>query len=144
MSTPSSPRTHVAQAAAALAAGRGVGRLVHTPNLPLMHTQAGLSAGAGAHLATANHAGCLAGALEGIPLPSLVRARTVLRGSLLLLTATLVAMPLTHSTTLWGVLRLLAGAVSALVFVVAAIPPAPSARAPGAPARLGHRRCRRR
>jgi len=120
MSTFPSPWTHVAQAAAALAAGMGVGRFVYTPILPLMHTQAGLSAGAGANLATANYVGYLVGALAGILLPALVRSRAVLRGSLLLLTGTLAAMPLTHSTTVWGLLRLLAGVASALVFVVAA------------------------
>ncbi|GAA2486814.1 YbfB/YjiJ family MFS transporter [Streptomyces longisporus] len=120
MSTPSSPWTHVARAAAALAAGMGVGRFVYTPILPLMHTQAGLSAGTGADLATANYVGYLVGALAGILLPSLVRSRAVLRGSLLALTATLAAMPVTHSTAMWAVLRLLAGVASALVFVVAA------------------------
>ncbi|MGI5459771.1 YbfB/YjiJ family MFS transporter [Streptomyces sp. CA-249302] len=98
----------------------GVGRFVYTPILPLMHTRAGLSAGAGANLATANYVGYLAGALAGIMAPALIRSRTVLRGSLLLLTATLAAMPLTHSVVVWGGLRLLAGAASALVFVVAA------------------------
>ncbi|MEV6116470.1 YbfB/YjiJ family MFS transporter [Streptomyces sp. NPDC052109] len=97
----------------------GVGRFVYTPVLPLMHAQAGLSAAAGANLATANYAGYLVGALGGTLVPALVRSRAVLRGSLLLLTATLAAMPLTHSTAVWGVLRLLAGAASALVFVVA-------------------------
>lgn len=120
MSTSSSPWTHVAQAAAALAAGMGVGRFVYTPILPLMRTQAGLTAGGGADLATANYFGCLVGALAGILLPALVRSRAVLRCSLLALTATLAAMPLTHSPAMWGVLRLLAGVVSALVFVVAA------------------------
>ncbi|SEE00861.1 Uncharacterised MFS-type transporter YbfB [Streptomyces sp. Ag109_O5-10] len=37
----------------------GVGRFVSTPILPLMHDQAGLSAGAGANLATVNYAGRL-------------------------------------------------------------------------------------
>ncbi|MFD5854426.1 YbfB/YjiJ family MFS transporter [Streptomyces chartreusis] len=97
----------------------GVGRFVYTPILPLMQARAGLSAGAGAHLATANYVGYLAGALAGIALPALVRSRSVLRGSLLLLTATLAAMPATRSTTMWAVLRLLAGAASALIFVVA-------------------------
>ncbi|MFG3296284.1 YbfB/YjiJ family MFS transporter [Streptomyces sp. NPDC048179] len=97
----------------------GVGRFVYTPILPLMHARAGLSAGAGANLATANYVGYLVGALAGTLAPGLVRSRAVLRGSLLLLTATLAAMPLTHSVLVWGALRLLAGAASALVFVVA-------------------------
>ncbi|MHC3471323.1 YbfB/YjiJ family MFS transporter [Streptomyces sp. 7R007] len=112
--------THVARAAAALAAGMGIGRFVYTPILPLMHAQAGLSTGAGADLATANYAGYLAGALAGILAPALVRSRAVLRGSLLVLTATLAAMPATRVTTVWIALRLLAGVASALVFVVAA------------------------
>jgi MFS family permease len=98
----------------------GVGRFVYTPILPLMHAQAGLSTGAGADLATANYVGYLVGALAGILAPALVRSRTVLRASLILLTGTLAAMPLTHSTTVWSLLRLLAGVASALVFVVAA------------------------
>lgn len=114
-----SPRAHVARAAAALAAGMGVGRFVYTPILPLMHARAGLSAGAGANLATANYVGYLLGAVAGTLAPGLVRSRAVLRGSLLLLTATLAAMPLTHGVLVWGALRLLAGAASALVFVVA-------------------------
>ena len=114
-----SPWAHVAQAAAALAAGMGVGRFVYTPILPLMHAQAGLSAGAGANLATANYVGYLAGAIAGIFLPRLVRSSTVLRGSLLALTATLAAMPLTHATAVWLGLRLFAGATSALIFVIA-------------------------
>ncbi|MCI3239058.1 YbfB/YjiJ family MFS transporter [Streptomyces spinosisporus] len=116
----SGPWTHVARAAAALAAGMGVGRFVYTPILPLMHDGAGLSASAGANLATANYIGYLIGALAGILSPALIRSRTVLRASLLLLTATLAAMPLTHSTLVWEGLRLLAGVTSALVFVVAA------------------------
>ncbi|MEV7072287.1 YbfB/YjiJ family MFS transporter [Streptomyces sp. NPDC093990] len=98
----------------------GVGRFAYTPILPLMHTQAGLSAGAGATLATANYAGYLLGALAGTLAPVLVRSRAVPRACLLLLTGTVAAMPLTHSTTVWAVLRLLAGVASALVFVVAA------------------------
>ncbi|MFJ9627241.1 YbfB/YjiJ family MFS transporter [Streptomyces sp. NPDC101175] len=114
-----SPWAHVARVAAALAAGMGVGRFVYTPILPLMHTQAGLSTGAGAHLATANYVGYLLGALAGTLSPALVRSRATLRGALVLLIGTLAAMPATHSTALWLVLRLSAGAASALIFVVA-------------------------
>ncbi|QFZ79080.1 YbfB/YjiJ family MFS transporter [Streptomyces fagopyri] len=97
----------------------GVGRFVYTPILPLMHAQAGLSAGGGANLATANYVGYLLGALVGILRPALVRSPQVLRGSLIVLTGTLAAMPLTHSTAVWIALRLTAGVASALVFVIA-------------------------
>lgn len=113
------PWGHVARAAAALAAAMGVGRFVYTPILPLMQTQARLTVGAGAHLATANYVGYLAGALAGTFLPRLTRSTPVLRGSLLLLVASLAAMPLTRATAVWLVLRLVAGAASATVFVIA-------------------------
>ncbi|MFE2825538.1 YbfB/YjiJ family MFS transporter [Streptomyces sp. NPDC059271] len=114
-----SARVHVLQAAAALAAGMGVGRFVFTPIVPLMHTQVRLSPGAGAHLATANYVGYLVGALAGILAPSLVRSPALLRASLVVLVASLAAMPVTHSTVLWMALRLSAGVASALVFVIA-------------------------
>lgn len=117
---PHSPWGHVAQAAAALATGMGVGRFVYTPILPLMHAQAGLSAEAGANLATANYVGYLVGALAGTFLPRLVRSAAVLRGSLLALVASLAAMPLTDTTAMWLLLRLGAGVFSALIFVIAA------------------------
>ncbi|MFF0187693.1 YbfB/YjiJ family MFS transporter [Streptomyces sp. NPDC005244] len=110
---------HVLQAAAALAAGMGVGRFVFTPIVPLMHTQARLSPGAGAHLATANYAGYLVGALAGILAPSLVRSTALLRASLVVLVGSLAAMPMTHSASVWMTSRLLAGVASALVFVIA-------------------------
>jgi MFS family permease len=114
-----SPWAHVAQAAAALAAAMGVGRFAYTPILPLMTERAGLTAQAGANLATANYAGYLVGALAGTLAPGMVRAPAVHRGSLVLLVATLAAMPVTHSVPIWLVLRLLAGVASAVVFVVA-------------------------
>ncbi|WP_329252057.1 YbfB/YjiJ family MFS transporter [Actinoallomurus sp. NBC_01490] len=114
-----SPRAHIIPSAAALAAGMGVGRFVYTPILPLMNAQAGLSAGTGASLATANYAGYLAGALGGILLPRLVRSSTVLRCSLVVLGVSLAAMPLTHATALWLALRSVAGVTSALIFVIA-------------------------
>ncbi|MGX1675894.1 YbfB/YjiJ family MFS transporter [Streptomyces sp. NPDC055400] len=122
---PPSPRTSspwaiVAQAAAALAVAMGIGRFVYTPILPLMHEQAGLSSALGANLATANFVGYLAGALAGIVAPGLVRSALALRASLLVLVATMALMPVTHDGNAWCILRLSAGAASALVFVIAA------------------------
>ncbi|MFC8086323.1 YbfB/YjiJ family MFS transporter [Streptomyces sp. NPDC057340] len=102
-----------------MAAAMGVGRFVYTPILPLMHEQAGVSASLGADLATANFLGYLVGALIGIAAPALVRSATALRGSLVLLVATLALMPLASDGTAWFALRLVAGAASALVFVAA-------------------------
>nr|WP_097227371.1 YbfB/YjiJ family MFS transporter [Streptomyces sp. OV198] len=97
----------------------GVGRFVYTPILPLMHAGAGLSASAGANLATANYVGYLLGALVGFLAPAVVRSRALLRASLVVLTGTLAAMPATHDTAVWCALRLLAGVASALIFVIA-------------------------
>ncbi|MET7686573.1 YbfB/YjiJ family MFS transporter, partial [Streptomyces sp. NPDC005483] len=55
----------------------GVGRFAYTPILPLMHTRASPSAGAGANLATANYVGHLVDALAGILAPALAAAMGV-------------------------------------------------------------------
>jgi MFS family permease len=112
------PWVVVRQAAMAMAAGLGVGRFVYTPILPLMQAQAGMSAQLGALLATANYIGYLLGAAIGTLSPSVVRSRATLRGSLLVLIATLVLMPAAHTAALWFALRLTAGVASALVFVI--------------------------
>ncbi|MEV7663628.1 YbfB/YjiJ family MFS transporter [Paenarthrobacter sp. NPDC089316] len=109
----------VAQAAAALAAAMGIGRFVFTPILPLMEAQAGLTSQAGVGLATANYIGYLAGAVLGIVLPSLVRSQSALRLCLIGLVLSLALMPATSSDAAWFLLRLFAGAASALVFVIA-------------------------
>ncbi len=109
----------VVQAAAALAASMGVGRFVYTPILPLMHLQAGLSAGAGAALATANYVGYLLGALASIARPAVLISRTAYRAGLAVLVSTLGLMPVLPATAAWCALRVVAGAASALVFVIA-------------------------
>lgn len=116
---PASPVARTVSAAAALGAALGIGRFVYTPILPLMHAQAGLSAPAGAGLATANYIGYLIGALASIAVPVLVGSRWALRASLGVLVVTLGLMPSTQVLALWWVLRLVAGAASALVFVIA-------------------------
>ncbi|WP_432101318.1 YbfB/YjiJ family MFS transporter [Streptomyces sp. WAC 04229] len=108
------------QAAAGLAAAMGVGRFAFTPILPLMTAGSALTASQGAALATANYGGYLAGAVAGIAAPDLIRQRRTLRGALLALTTTLALMPLAHAVVTWAVLRFLAGAASALVFMAAA------------------------
>jgi hypothetical protein len=97
----------------------GIGRFANTPILPLMTAHAGLTPHAAAHLATANYAGYLAGALAGTFSTRLARSATALRISLVVLVATVAAMPLTSNLMAWGVLRTVAGFASALVFVIA-------------------------
>jgi MFS family permease len=110
----------VVPAAAAMAAGMGVGRFVYTPILPLMTAGAGLSPQWGAAIATANYAGYLAGAIAGVAAPSLLRSRAVYRSSLIVVVATLALMPLMTGDARWTVLRFVAGFASALIFMVAA------------------------
>lgn len=113
-----SPWTVVRRAAFAMAAGVGVGRFVYTPILPLMQAQAGMSAQTGAALATANYLGYLVGAVVGTLTPAVIRSRAVLRGSLVVLIATLALMPSTRESVWWFALRAMAGVASALVFVM--------------------------
>ena len=98
----------------------GIGRFVFTPILPLMQAQAGVSAQTGADLASANYVGYLLGALLGIGIPSVSHSAVAARLSLLVLIASLALMPATDSSTMWFALRLVAGASSSIVFVVAA------------------------
>jgi MFS family permease len=114
-----SPRTLVLRAAAALAASMGIGRFAYTPILPLMHAQAGLSAQYGSALATANYAGYLAGALLAIVRPAVIRSVPALRTGLVLVVVTLGLMGATENHAAWVALRLIAGAASALVFMIA-------------------------
>lgn len=113
------PWTLVLQAAAALAASMGIGRFAYTPILPLMHTQAGLSAQYGSVLATANYAGYLAGALLGIVMPAVTRSVLALRAALVLVVVALALMAASENHAAWLGLRFIAGVASALVFMIA-------------------------
>lgn len=97
----------------------GIGRFAYTPILPLMTAHAGLSATWAGHLATANYVGYLVGAVTGACSSRLSRSVAACRLSLVVLAASLAAMPLTGSVFGWMTLRLVAGAASALVFVIA-------------------------
>ena len=107
------------QTGAALAGAMGVGRFVFTPVLPLMEAQAHLTSAQASTLATSNYLGYLIGAILGIMLPALSRARLALRVSGIVLVVTLAAMPLTRDVAAWAALRGLAGVASAVIFMVA-------------------------
>lgn len=102
-----------------MAAAMGIGRFAYTPILPLMTAHAGLTAQAAGHLATANYAGYLAGAVAGSVSGRLARSVAAWRTSLTVLVVSLAAMPFMSGTLGWLTLRAIAGFTSALVFVIA-------------------------
>lgn len=105
--------------AAALAAAMGVGRFVYTPILPLMTAQTGLTAHAAGQLATANYLGYLGGAVATTLSPRLARSGLACRVSLVVIIASMAAMPLTLNLFGWLALRTGAGFASAVVYVIA-------------------------
>ena len=108
--------------AAAMAAVMGVGRFAYTPILPAMHAEASLSAANAGFLATLNFAGyllatlwpLLAHRLGAVPGP-----KTTLRFGLATCFAATLAMGLTESLALWGMLRFVSGFASALSMIYA-------------------------
>ena len=108
--------------AAAMAAVMGVGRFAYTPILPAMHAEASLSAANAGFLATLNFAGyllatlwpLLAHRLGAVPGP-----KTMLRFGLATCFAATLAMGLTESLALWGMLRFVSGFASALSMIYA-------------------------
>jgi predicted MFS family arabinose efflux permease len=101
-----------------LAAAMGIGRFAFTPLLPLMARDGQLDLAWGGWLAAANYAGYLAGALTAARLPLRSATLAVLA---LLMTAACTAAMAWPSLPLWLVLRLLAGAASAWVFVATSV-----------------------
>jgi predicted MFS family arabinose efflux permease len=98
-----------------LAAAMGIGRFAFTPLLPLMQADHGLSLTAGGWLAAANYAGYFAGALLCMLLDP--APRTSVRGGLLAVALTTLAMGADVPVAVWMVLRTVAGAASAFVLV---------------------------
>ena len=110
---------HVGRGAAALGAAMGIGRFAYTPILPLMTAQAAISPQLAGQLATANYVGYLAGAVAGTVSTRLTTSTVAWRTSLVVLVATLAAMPFADNAAEWIALRTVAGFTSAVVFVIA-------------------------
>ena len=99
----------------ALAVSQGIGRFAFTPILPMMQRDAGLSVPEGGWLAAANYLGYLIGALWAVRLR--LRGATAIRGGLVAIGLSTLAMALRDGFLLWVLLRLLAGVASAWVLV---------------------------
>lgn len=99
----------------ALAVAMGIGRFAFTPVLPMMLEDVGLSIADGGLLASWNYIGYLLGALSAMLIR--IPATTAIRGSLMTIGITTLAMGLDLPLYLWIALRLLAGIASAWVLI---------------------------
>lgn len=106
----------VSRGTAGLAVAMGLGRFFYTPILPLMVGSLGWSGQTSAWIATSNYAGYFAGSLVAsrgwVPI-----SRRLYRTALVLTTVLLAAVAFSGSPWWQIVVRFLAGAISALVFV---------------------------
>ncbi|WP_151638013.1 YbfB/YjiJ family MFS transporter [Noviherbaspirillum aerium] len=100
---------------AALAVAMGIGRFAFTPVLPMMLQDASLSLAAGSWLASANYVGYLLGALSAMRIR--LRPETAIRGGLLVIGISTLAMAAHLPLAVWAALRLLAGIASAWVLI---------------------------
>lgn len=96
----------------------GIGRFVFTPVLPLMQRDLGMTHLVAGWLAGLNYLGYLAGAIICSVYPRIIRNQFFAGSSLLLSLTTTIFMAGTTSVFWWGGMRLIAGFVSAILFIV--------------------------
>lgn len=96
----------------------GIGRFAFTPILPLMQRDLDVSNTLAGWLAGLNYLGYLAGAVGCSLRPQLLRYRSVTGGALLASIATTLLMGATVSPFWWGLLRLVGGMASAVLFIL--------------------------
>ena len=96
----------------------GIGRFAFTPILPLMQRDLGMSNTVAGWLAGLNYVGYLAGAILCTVCPHLLRSRFFTANILVLSIVSTLAMGLTTAVAWWGVLRLVGGIASAVLFIV--------------------------
>lgn len=101
-----------------LVVAMGIGRFAFTPILPLMQRDLGMSNSVAGWLAGLNYLGYLGGAVLCSISPQMLRSRLTTAGSLLLSLATTIFMGVTVSVFWWGLMRLLGGFASAVLFIV--------------------------
>jgi predicted MFS family arabinose efflux permease len=114
-----SPGTVAVAGLATLAVAMGIGRFAFTPILPMMQHEGGLSVTDGGWLASANYLGYLIGAACVPVLARLFPPAAGIRGSLLVIAASTLAMGLAERFATWLLLRAVAGIGSAAVLVLA-------------------------
>ena len=90
----------------------GVARFAYTPLLPLMRSEAGLSAFAAGGLATINYAGYIAGAVIASALSRIEAKFLIYRWGLVLAVLTTAGTGLTTNIYLWAALRFISGFAS--------------------------------
>jgi predicted MFS family arabinose efflux permease len=100
-----------------LAVAMGLGRFAFTPMLPIMLHEGKLDLQAGGVLASLNYLGYFVGALSCAAIR--FKPATMVRGALAATAALLLGMGLWDSFSFWGVLRTVAGVMSAWAFVFA-------------------------
>jgi hypothetical protein len=100
-----------------LAVAMGLGRFAFTPMLPIMLHEGKLDLQGGGLLASLNYLGYFVGALSCAAIR--LRAPFMVRSGLVATAALLLGMGWVHDFTAWGVLRTVAGVMSAWVFVFA-------------------------
>lgn len=101
-----------------MAVAMGIGRFAFTPILPLMQRDLGMSHSLAGWLAGLNYLGYLVGAIVCTITPRILRYPLLGGGALLLSLATTLGMGLTVSPLGWGLLRLLGGIASAVLFII--------------------------
>ncbi|MCB4321517.1 YbfB/YjiJ family MFS transporter [Alcaligenes sp. 13f] len=106
----------VAVSAVSLAIAMGIGRFSFTPILPMMIADGAIELSFGSSLATSNYLGYLAGAMLCMGLPRVWSSATLVKWGLLITIGLTAGMCIQYEP-LWLLLRLLSGAVSAIVFV---------------------------
>jgi len=108
-----------AAGAISMAVAMGIGRFAFTPLLPLMLRDGTVDLHAGSALATANYLGYLVGALACLALPKHWSQTRMLRWGLMATVLLTLGMAWDQPAS-WLAMRFLAGAVSAVVFVLTA------------------------
>ncbi len=102
-----------------LSLAMGISRFGFTPIIPLMQRDLGIAEWAIAILASANYAGYLIGAYISREQWFREHSQAWLKGGLIATILTLAVMPFTANFFFWTLLRLLAGFLSAILFVIA-------------------------